>query len=299
MHFKSLPSFTCLYLVISFFSFRAEAQKTPFTVADAIQVKSMGNQNLSDDGKYLAGIISDGSARFETDHFRFQDPSYLNVLPGEFVIIQTETGEQLKPNPGSSRVTSISWSPTNKEIAFLEQKEDKLHLMIYDIGRKRKREIKISGNPLLANESLLWSPDGKFIYLKSREADWLEKAMPLYEEATKGPIVVYNGSEPFLKWDKIRNTNALTNILKVNPANGDGKMILPESNYSQLNITEDGTRLIFSETFPLKTSYVRDKGTEFQIAYIDLTSADSAKVIYKRNEKRRNLTWSETKTNYA
>jgi dipeptidyl aminopeptidase/acylaminoacyl peptidase len=299
MHLKNLPSFTCLYLVISFFTFPAEAQKTPFTVADAIQVKSMGSQNLSDNGKYLAGIISDGSARFETDHFRFQDPSYLNVLPGEFVIIHTETGEQLKPNPGISRVTSLSWSPSNNEIAYLEQREDKLHLMIYDLGRKRKREVKISGNPLLANEGLLWAPDGKSIYVQGREADWLGKAMPLYNEATKGPIVVYDGSDPFLKWDKIRNTNALTNFIKVNTINGDSKMILPESNYSQLNITEDGTKLIFSETFPLKTSYVRDKGTEYQVAYIDLVGTDSAKVIYKRNEKRRNFTWSDTKTNYA
>ncbi|SMD46148.1 Dipeptidyl aminopeptidase/acylaminoacyl peptidase [Aquiflexum balticum DSM 16537] len=296
---RKLISFTRLFLFISFISFKAHAQKEPFTVADAIQVKSMGSQSLSDDGKYLAGIISDGSARFETDHFRFQDPSYLNVLPGEFVIIQTETGEQLRPNPGLSRVTSVSWSPTNKEIAFLEQQEDKLHLMIYDIGRKRKREIKISGSPLLANESLLWAPDGKFIYLKSREADWLEKAMPLYQEATKGPIVVYDGSEPFLKWDKIRNTNALTNILKVNPVNGVSEKILPESNYSQLNITEDGTKLIFTENFPLKTSYVRDKGTAYQVAYIELGTADSAKVIYKRNEKRRNFNWSDSKTNYA
>lgn len=296
---RNPKTFASLFLLLFLFSYGTKAQKTSFTVADAIRVKSMGSQNLSDDGKYLAGIISDGSARFQTDHFRFQDPSYLNVLPGEFVIIQTETGEQLKPNQGLSRITSLSWSPTNKEIAFLEQREDKLHLMIYDIDRKRKREIKISGNPILANESLLWAPDGKFIYLKSREADWLEKAMALYEEATKGPIVVYDGSEPFLKWEKIRNTNALANILKVNPANGEIQRILPESNYSQLNITEDGTSLIFTENFPLKTSYVRNKGTAYQVAYIDLTAADSAHIIYKRSEKRRNFTWSDSKTNYA
>jgi dipeptidyl aminopeptidase/acylaminoacyl peptidase len=296
---KNLNSRFCLILFLFFLSFHTEAQKTPFTVADAILVKTMGSQNLSDDGKFLAGVISDGSARFETDHFRFQDPSYLNVLPGEFVIIQVETGEQLKPNPGLSRVTSLSWSPNNNEIAFLEQRDSKLHLMVYDTGRKRKREIKISGNPLLANENLVWSPDGKTIFVQAREADWMEKAMSIYNEATKGPIVVYSGSEPFLKWDKIRNTNALTNILKVNVANGKNEKILPESHYSQLNVTDDGTKLIFTETFPLKTSYVRNKGTEYQVAYIDLSEADSAKVIYKRNEQRRNFNWSETKTNYA
>ncbi len=296
---RNPKSFTCLLLFIFFISFHVEAQKTPFTVADAISVKSLGSQNLSDNGKYLAGIISDGATRFETDHFRFQDPSYLNVLPGEFVIIQTETGEQLKPNPGLSRVTSFSWSPNNKEIAYLEQKEGKLHLMVYDVDRKRKREIKISGNPLLANESLIWAPDGKFLYVHGRDANWIGKAMSLYNEASSGPVVVYDSSEPFLKWEKIRHTNALTTILKVDPTNGNEEQILPESMYSQMHITEDGTRLIFSETFPLKTSYVRNKGTEYQVAYLDLAGTDSIEVIYKRNEKRRSFTWSDTKTRYA
>lgn len=277
----------------------AIAQKTAFTIADAINVKSMGSQNLSDDGKYLAGMISDGSDRFDTDHFRFQDPSYLNVGSGEFVIIHTENGSQIKPYASKAKVTSMSWAPNNKEIAFLEEKNEKLHLMVYEVDRKRLREVKITGNPLLANSSLTWTPDSKSLILHMREGAWLNKAMALYNEATKGPIVVYDGSKPFLKWDEIRNTNSLTQVHKIDVANGSAVKLLDESNYGGINVTQDGQYMIFSETFPLKTAYVRNEGTEYQTAYLNLNKQDTAQILHKRNKQRRNFNWSDSKSKYT
>lgn len=294
--FKTL-SLTFLFLIAAFTS--VEAQKTAFTIADAIKVKSLSEQNLSDNGKYLAGIIQDASSRFEVDHFRFQDPSYLNVLPGEFVILNTDTGEQLKPYNAQTRVTSFSWAPNNTELAYLEQKGEKLHLMHYDVERKKIREIKISGNPPLMNADLLWTPDGKSLILKTREKKWLPEAMQMYNEATKGPVVVYDGSRDFLKWDEIRNTNSRSNVVKVSMANGDAEMLLAESFYTQLDVTEDGQNLIFSETFPMKTAYESNEGSEYQIGFKDLNQVDSIHFIYERNKKRRNLEWSESKRNYA
>ncbi len=275
------------------------AQKTAFTIDDAIKVKSMGSQNLSDDGKHLAGMISDGSSRFGTDHFRFQDPSYLNVSAGEFVIINTENGSEVKPYAGKANLTSMAWAPNNMEIAFLEEKNAKLHLMVYDVERKRLREISITGNPLLANSSLTWTPDSKSLIVNTREDGWMNKAMALYNEATKGPIVVYDGSKPFLKWDEIANTNRLTVLHKVDVANGAAVKLLDESNYGGVNVSADGQYLIFSETFPTKTAYVRNEGTEYQTAYLALNTQDSAKMIYARDKERRNFNWSERKSKYA
>ncbi|MEN2283104.1 prolyl oligopeptidase family serine peptidase [Algoriphagus sp. SE2] len=275
------------------------AQKTDFTTEDAIKVKSLGSQALSDDGKYLVGIINDRSARFDTDHFRFQDPSYHNVYPGELVIIDTEDASELRPYSGEVRVTAIAWAPNNIEVAFLEQRDNKLHLMVYDASRKKLKEIKISGDPLLADSELIWMSDSKSLLVHTRESNWMEKAMEVYNEATKGPIVVYDGSKPFLKWDEIRNYNNLTEIHQVNLLNGKSEKLLPESFYNGIHLTSDAQYLIFNEIFPLKTSYDRDSGTEYQIAYLNLETTDSAKVIYPRNEKRRNFNWSESKTKYA
>lgn len=275
------------------------AQKTNFTVEDAIKVKSIGSTTLSPDGKLLAGVITDGSARFDVDHFRFQDPSYINVLPGEFVIIETSTGKKTFPYKEKSRVTSFAWSPNSTELAFLEQKGEKLHLMIFAANRKRIREIKVSGNPLLANSELTWTADGKSMLLHTRANDWITRAMDLYNAATKGPVVVYDGSKPFLNWDEIRNTNALTRVMQVDLANGAAKQLLPEANYGGVYLSDDNQFLIFNETFPLKTSYVRNEGTEYQVAYKQISNPDSTYILHKRNKNRRNYNWSESKAKFA
>lgn len=295
---KSTFYFLLIFLFIGILP-QGIAQKTAFTTEDAIKIKSLSSQSLSDDGKYLAGMIMDGSARFGTDHFRFQDPSYLNVRAGELVIINTEDASELRPYEGAAKITSMAWSPTNKELAFLEEKEDKLHLMIYDVDRKKLKEVKIEGDPLLADASLTWTMDSKSLVVHTRAEDWMSKATELYNEATAGPIVVYDGSKPFLKWDDISRINSLTEVHRINLANGKAVKLLPESDYGNLDITEDGQYLIFNENFRLKTSYDRKTGTEYQTAYLDLNSLDSAKIIYPKNEKRRSYTWSDSKTKYA
>jgi len=275
------------------------AQQTAFTTEDAIKVKSLNSQSISNDGKYLAGLIQDGSARFGTDHFRFQDPSYLNVSAGDFVIINTNDASILKPYSQSAKITSVAWAPNSTSIAFLEQKGNRLHLMIYDLERKKLREVSIKGNPLLANDQLTWSTDSKSLFVHTRDAAWMAKAMALYNEATKGPIVVYDGSKPFLKWDEIRNTNSLTELHQVDVSNGTAVKLLGEANYTGIYTSEDGQYLIFNENFPLKTAYERNAGTEYQTAYLNLNQQDSAKIIYPKSEKQRDFTWSESKSSYA
>jgi dipeptidyl aminopeptidase/acylaminoacyl peptidase len=287
-----------IFLWVFIFS-NSLAQKTAFTAEDAIKVRSLNSQTLSDDGKYLAGLILDGSARFGTDHFRFQDPSYLNVSPSELVIIDTENASELRPYSGKAKVTSLSWAPNNIEIAFLEEKDTKLHLMVYDILRKKLREVSVSGNPLLANSEISWMTDSKSLLIHTREATWMARAMAGYNEATKGPIVVYDGSKPFLNWDEIRITNNLTEVHQVNLANGKALKLLGESNYNGIEVTSDGQKLIYNQSFPLKTAYEQNKGTEFQTSFLNIDAPDSAKVLYSRNEKRRDFSWSESKSQYA
>ncbi len=296
---KQLYLLSCLLGVFLLLTFQSQAQKTNFTVNDAINVKSIGNLTLSEDGKYLAGIVADGRSRFGVDHFRFQDPSYINVFPGDFIIIDTNSGMEIYPYREQARLTSFAWAPNSKELAFLEQKGEKLHLMIYDVNRKRTREVKIGGNPILSNSNLTWTPDGKALLVHSRASDWMGIAMTLYEEATKGPVVVYDGNKPFLKWDEIRNTNSLTKVIRVDLATGMPQELLGESNYSGVYISDDNQYLIFNETFPTKTAYVRNEGAEFQVAYKQLSKPDSVFTIYKKNKNRRNYSWSESKAKFA
>lgn len=283
-----------------FICIQTSAQKTAFSVSDAINVKSLGSQTLSPNGNFLAGIISDGRARFGTDHFRFRDPSYLNLRAGELVLIDTKTGDQVKLFKDAVRVTGLTWNKESNVLAFFQQKEDRLVLSYYDTGSKKVKEVKLKDDRLLATNNGINFRLGKSdVVVGVRKKGWMEKAMAEYKEATEGPVVVYDGSKDFLKWDKIGATSGMTEIVEVDLSSGKVKEILPESSYGNLRVTDKGRYLTFNETFRLKTTYNRNSGTEYQAAFKDLSSADSAVVLYARNKKRRNFTWDHTGRHFA
>jgi dipeptidyl aminopeptidase/acylaminoacyl peptidase len=296
------------YLILMFLALASfvQAQKTPFTIEDAIKVKSIGSVIMTDDGGFIAGLITDGSSRFDTDHFRYRDPSYINNGFSELVIIESANGahtyplRQQKPARDRAKLSGLSWSPDGRTLAFFEERDEKLSLMLYEVNTNRLRSIRISGDPLLANISPVWMPDGKSVLLRSREKDWLARAMKLYKKATEGPVVVYDSSNPFLEWDEIGNVNSLSKVIRVEISNGAVKEILPEGQYTQIVPNESGSHIIFSQSFPFKTSYTRnEEGAEYAVGYLAASGSDSARYIYPKAKQRRNYVWSESKNLYA
>ena len=288
------------FLFLFALSLAVQAQKTAFTVEDIINVKSLGSQSLSPDGTWLAGIISDGTARFGTDHFRFRDPSYLNLRDGEPVLINTDSGEQHNMFEGKARITSMTWSADGSRLFFFEQQGDALVLAYFDAKSKKVRYPKVKDERILtSNQGITIAPDGETVVIGVRKKGWFESAMAEYKEATEGPIVVYDGSKDFLKWDKIAATASLTELVKVDVKLGKVEDLLPESSYGGVDLSENGQYLRFSETFRMKTSYTRNSGSEYQVGFLDLVKADSAQYIYERNKERRSYRWDDTGMHYA
>lgn len=290
---KNLSAF--IFLFSFAFSIALQAQQTNFTIEDALNVKSMGSQTLSGNGQYMAGIVTDGRTRFGTDHFRFRDPSYFNTTEGILLIIDTNSGEEIKPFEGKSQVTNLTWSKSADKLVFFQQKQDKLVLSYFDMKSRRLRDVKINDSRLLTSgNGIEVTPNGEEVVIGLRKAGWFEMAMADYNEATKGPVVVYDGSEPFLKWDKISVNDGLSEIVKVNLKSGKVENLLPESDYGGLQVDETGQYLSYNETFRLKTSYTRGEGaSEYQAGFKKLNSADSATIIYKKSTKRRSFDWDE------
>ncbi len=296
---KKLPLLLSL-LIMCLFVFGANAQKTAFTVEDAINVKSLGSQTLSPDGKYLAGIIADGRARFGTDHFRFRDPSYLNVRAGELVIINVATGEQKRPFAEAIRPTRLTWNRRGDQLFFFQQKEDKLVLSVYDANTNKVKDVKIKDDRLLASNSIIEvSPILDEVFVGVRRKGWMEETMAVYKEATAGPVVVYDGNEPFLKWDKIGMMSSKSEIIAVNIKNGKVRDILPEGSYGGINVSDKGKYLTYNETFSLKTTYNRRDGAKYQTSFIDLSTLDSARAIYPKNTRRRSYRWDAAGRSFA
>ena len=276
------------------------AQKMAFTVQDAINVKSFGSQTLSPNGQYLAGTVADVTARFGTDHSRFRDPSYLNLRVGELTIINTVSGTQIKPFDEAVRVTSLTWSKTGDKLFFFRQQSNELVLNVYDVKSGKVKEVKIKDDRSIAQGSaLLTSSIDNKIIIEFRKKGWMDEIMPVYKEATEGPIVVYDGSEPFLKWDKLSMMSSKTEVVEVNTDNGKVRDILPENSYGRFNLSDDGQFLSFNITHRLKTTYNRRDGSEFETGFKDLSSNDSIRTIYERNKRSRNYNWHKAGKYFA
>lgn len=289
-----------ILLFLSVCLFSVQAQKTAFTVTDALNIKSLGSQTLSNDGQYLAGVLADGRARFGTDHFRFRDPSYLNLRAGNLVIINTSNGQQTNVFDNTARVSSLTWDDKGERLFFFEQKDYKLVLAYYELSADKVRYVKVKDSRILTtNAGIQLNPDGNSLIVAVRKEGWFEEAMADYKEATEGPIVVYDGSEDFLKWDKISVNAAQVEIIRVNLKSGKVDDLMAEGNYGGLRISEEGNYLRYSQTFPLKTTYNRRDGAEYLYGFKNLDTNDSSTIIYERNKTRRSYRWDDSGMYFA
>ncbi|MBO3697166.1 prolyl oligopeptidase family serine peptidase [Roseivirga sp. E12] len=287
------------FVILFAFTTLVLGQKTAFTVEDAINVKSLNSQTLSNDGQYLAGIIADGRARFGTDHFRFRDPSYLNLRAGKLIVINTDSGAETVVFE-NARVSNLSWDDKAEKLVFFEQKDDKLVLAYYDTKSKKVRYPKLKDERILtSNTGIIISGDGKSVVLSVRANGWMEKAMAEYKEATEGPIVVYDGNDDFLKWDKISNTSREAEVVSVDLKSGKMVDLLPVGSYGGLGLSDNGQYLVYGQTFRTKTSYKRNDGVEYQTSFIALDKPSEAIDIYERNKKRRAYSFDESVMSFA
>ncbi|MEO0339200.1 MAG: prolyl oligopeptidase family serine peptidase, partial [Bacteroidota bacterium] len=283
-----------LFLFSLLFSFQGLiAQKTAFTSPDILDVKSLGSLTISPDGQYVAGIMRDGRTRLDVDHFRFRDPSYIRPFSGSLVVIETATGEVWKPLEAPGHYLNPSWSDEGNQLAFWVYKEGKMQLHISDIAKEQTNTIAVKTDlSINTNGFLEWFPNGENILISLRAKDWLEKGMAMYKEATDGPTVVYDASEPFLKWDAIGNHSQQAIPTMVNLKNGSIKELLPAGRYGSFRIDGENSFIAYQETHPLKTSYNRRDGAEYEWRRLDLDSGESV-TLKEKSKKRPSIIWSE------
>ena len=68
------------------------ASGTPFTVEDLLEVRSLNDGELSDDGRWLAIQTASLRDRIGIDNYRFGDPTYISPTRAEVLIIDTQAG---------------------------------------------------------------------------------------------------------------------------------------------------------------------------------------------------------------
>lgn len=276
------------------------AQKSPFTIQDVINVKSLNISDITDDGKYITGTIMSRKDRMNIDHKRFGDPNYVTPYTGQPVLINTETGETTPMITRSAIVRGLSFSPDGKTVALLQYDGRGFNLHLFDVNRKKLSAVRVKSELEIASNSLVeWLPDGKSLLLLFRENGWSSKADSMFKEATTGPITVYDSERPFLKWDEIRNFSSLSVFGQVEVQTGEVKKILPEGSYTGSFVSANGDYLSYIEYTPKKTVYDREGGTDYELLMVDLKDPETIDTLMKKTEERIDIRWNDDNTAFA
>ena len=293
MRYIAILLFSCLSIL-------ANAQKTSFTSEDALNVKSFNYSSMTDDGLWVAGTISSGMDRKDIDHFRFGDPGYVAPYTSELVIINSETGEKRTISPAKSIINAFEFSPDGKKLAYLKYINGQYRLYVYDLLTDKSQLINLKDDRSISSDNdINWSKDNTSIILGLRAEDWLTIGDSLYQEATEGPITVYDGNKPLLKWEVIRQHASLNEVVKVEVSSGNVTDLLSESRYDDLNLTENGDTLTFIEYNPKKTAYKRQGGTDYGLFAVALDNPSERDTMIAPSENRINISWDESKTHFA
>ncbi len=279
-------------------------EKAPFTIADSLRVKSFSLLSMTDNGRFIAGSISQRLDRLGTDHKRYRDPTYVSPSPTSLVILDTQTRTLQPLFKDSVQIASSAWSPDGKTLAFLLLRSNTFKLHLYDRESQKLVEIKLSSaKPIASYSFLVWKNDGRGILLALREKEWEERSRTLFQEAVQGPIIVYDSREPFLKWDVIRDQAALHIPALVDLDKGQVEELLPEGRYSSIRLAKNDSFLTYVETYPLKTeygqNYYREGGREYQLFRLDMTLEADPKSLIERTKNRLDLRWNEENTAFA
>ena len=133
---------------------------------------------------------------------------------------------------------------------------------------------------------LAWLPDGSGVVVGVRADGWSRDARSAYEALERGPIVVQDSGDDFLSWDAVRMKGALMELALVSVPGGEVRVLAPEAPYQDVRVAEDGTHLTWTVATPLKTSYTRNAGTEYEIFRLELAPGAEPVSLVEKSERR-------------
>ena len=260
-----------------------------FTPPNALEVRLVSVADATLDVGRVAVTVTTAASRTDTDHFRFGDPTYLAPLHMEFEVLDVEDGRTWRPFEPPVHVVRASWSPDGDRLAVLRHDLDDgtLHLEILDPSAEGVRRVAPSPSWSLSSGSPLeWLPDGSGIVLGVRTSGWAEAARTAFLELSEGPVVVQDGSEDFLAWEAVRNRGSLEELVLLTLADESMRTLDEEGARAEVRVAPDGSHVTFTRITPLRTSYERGKGTEFEVVRLGLAEGEETVTLLEATEDR-------------
>lgn len=271
-----------------------DAELTAFTTEDALNVASLQVFDITDDGSHVVASRYTQRDRKNIDHMLFGDPTYIRPQLSQLLVIDAVTGEESVVFDERVQVRSAVFSPDGSTVAFFLRRGDRFHLYTLDVSRNRAREVRLRTDKAIASNSpLLWRPDGSGVLLGLRGDEWAEISRRMFLEVSEGPVIVQDSRNSFLAWDSVRNRSSLLIPATVDFDSREVRELLPEGRVTDFNQSEDGEFVAYTYVTPVRTSYERNKGTEYQVLMLSLDDL-TVKHLSRKTEDRIRPNWNDT-----
>lgn len=275
----------------------------PFTIDDALAVRSARIEDVSRDGRWIALGVRVRRDGLGVDASRFGDPTYVAPSLGEFELIDASTGRARVILPGKVDVRGGTFSKDGTKLAFFLRKGDDYALDVDDVASNKVRTVAVKTSKAIASNSpLVWAPDGKSVLVTLRPDGWATRARAAFLHLTEGEIVVQDARAPFLAWDSVRNVSNQQIPAVVNLADGSVREIMGEAqreaDMRAPQFTADGAHIVYGTAVPRKTSYDNRSGTEYGVFRVAVASG-KVDTLLKPVDRRVSPKWTDDGSAFA
>jgi dipeptidyl aminopeptidase/acylaminoacyl peptidase len=267
-------------------------------IRDLLDLRTVTVSDLSADGRWLAMTVSVRRDGLGVDFSRDGDPTYLRGAPAELLVVDTKSLAQRPVFRGKTVVRNATWSPDASRLAMFVISNEALQLQVWDrtSGRVTSPQLP-QGQYIAENSELRWAADGKALAFALRSNAWKERAKKRFDELTRGPITVLDGTNDFLEWDDMNRMNQERSIVLWDVGAPTVRTIQPEGRIGSWLLTKDGTSVTIQQDITKKTDYDVIGGREFQLV-TRATAGGDARTLFP-TLKGIQLQWSEDGTRYV
>ena len=268
------------------------------SVADILGIKTVSVADLSGDGRWLALTVSVRRDGLGADFSRDGDPTYLRVTPVELLVVDTKSLAQRPVFRARTAVRGATWSPDASRLAMFVVANEAQQLQVWDRATGRiTSPVLPQGFYIAENSELRWSGDGKSLAFALRANGWKERAKKRFDELTKGPVTVLDGTDDFLEWDGMNRMNQERSIVLWDVGAPTVRTVEPEGRIGTWLLSKDGTAITVQQDITKKTDYDVIGGREFQLV-THPTSGGAPRTLFP-SLKNIQLQWSEDGARYA
>jgi dipeptidyl aminopeptidase/acylaminoacyl peptidase len=270
---------------------------TPFTVEDLLEVRSLNDGELSDDGRWLAVQTASLRDRVGIDNYRFGDPTYIAPTRVEVLIIDTQSGRAQHLFPDKRLVRGLKWSPDASRLALMTFADNTFTATIWERATGRWQTVKLpAGKTAADNAELVWAPTGEELLIALRTDEWRQQARTKFDAETRASVVVHSSKEPFLAWEELRRMQSIRSLAAYNLKTGQTREVIPQTKIGTYNLAEDGSFITYREDITQKTDYDTIFGSINQVQLVP-ASGGAARTIIK-STKGINPSWSRDGRKY-